>query len=151
MADPLVESETDLREAVESKLREVFQLRGVALSDVEVLSAMDESETPFVIPPMYLKSGQLKKTAKALDLPQMQALLRHARDVAAELAQKLFDGDTAISPIRESSRTSCDLCDYRAVCCFECESPDAPFRDLPGMNMEELREALAQSPEKKQF
>ena len=100
---------------------------------------------------MYLKSGQLKKTAKALDLPQMQALLRHARDVAAELAQKLFDGDTAISPIRESSRTSCDLCDYRAVCRFECESPDAPFRDLPGMNMEELREALAQSPEKKQF
>ena len=151
VADPLVESETDLREAVESKLREVFQLRGVALSDVEVLSAMDESETPFVIPPMYLKSGQLKKTAKALDLPQMQALLRHARDVAAELAQKLFDGDTAISPIRESSRTSCDLCDYRAVCRFECESPDAPFRDLPGMNMEELREALAQSPEKKQF
>lgn len=149
VADPLVESETDVQEAVEAKLRDVFQLRGIALSDVEIVSAMDGSDVPFVIPPLYQKSGELKKTAKALDMEQMRALLRHARDVASGLAGRLFGGETAISPTRESSRTSCDHCDYRAVCRFDCESPDAPFRDVPAMSMEDMRAALA--PEKKQF
>ena len=79
----------------------------------------------------------------------MRSLLYHARNVAAELASRLFDGETAISPTRESSRTSCEWCDYRAVCRFDCESPDAPFRDLPAMSMDDMRAALA--PDKKQF
>lgn len=150
VADPLVDSETDVRETVEGKLREVFQLRGIALSDVEILHAMDENEVPFVLPSMHLKSGELKKTAAALDMPQMQALLRHARDVAADLAGRMLDGDTSVSPTRDGSRTNCDLCDYRAICRFECESPEAPFRSLASMSMEDLREALFQSQQKKQ-
>ena len=87
VADPLVESASDAADIVEGKLREVFQLRGIALSDVEILSAMDGGDTPWVLPPMYLKSGELKKTARALDMPQLTALLSHAREVAVALAE----------------------------------------------------------------
>lgn len=143
VADPLVESDTDLAPVVEDKLRDLFQLRGIALSDVEIVSAMDNGEVPCVLAPLYLKSGELKKTAHALDMPQMKALMRHARETAAQLAERLANGETAISPTRDQSRTSCDLCDYRAVCHFDCHSPDAPFREVPGMTMEEMRTALS--------
>ena len=150
VADPLVESASDAAEIVEGKLREVFQLRGVALSDVEILSAMDGGDVPWVLPPMYLKSGELKKTARALDMPQLTALLSHAREVAVALADRLFGGETAISPARDPDRCACDRCDFRAVCRFDPTSPDAPFRDLPEMGMEELRQALSSAPEEKQ-
>ena len=143
VANPLVESPTDAARTVEDKLRDVFQLRGITLSDVEIVQAADAGESPWVIPPIYLKSGELKKAARALDMPQFRALIRHARQTAAELAQRLFDGETAICPSREQSRSACDLCDWKTICRFDSTSPGAPFRDLPSMNMDELRQALS--------
>ena len=147
VADPLVESETDARSIVEGKLRELLHLRGITLSDVEIVSAMDNGDVPCVLPPLYLKSGELKKTAKALSMNELTALLRHARDVAGELAGRLLDGETAISPTRDQGQVSCDRCDYRAVCRFDCHSPDAPFRELPPLSMEELRGLLKNTKE----
>lgn len=143
VADPLVESDTDAASVVEGKLRDLFQLRGITLSDVEIISAMDEGDIPCVLPPLYLKSGELKKTARALDEHQFIALLRHSREVAVELADRLFGGETDIAPTREQSRTSCDFCDYRAICHFDCQSPEAPFRTVPDMSMEEMRAILS--------
>jgi len=143
VADPLVESATDAAEIVSGKLRDLFQLRGITLSDVDIVSAMDEGDIPCVLPSLYQKSGELKKTAKALDAQQFSAMLAHARSVAAQLADRLFSGETAISPVRDQSRTSCDLCDFRTVCRFDCGSPEAPFRTMPDMSMEELRAALS--------
>ena len=143
VADPLVESDTDAASVVEGKLRDLFQLRGITLSDVEIVSAMDDGDIPCVLPPLYLKSGELKKTARALDENQFIALLKHSREVAVELADRLFGGETDIAPTREQSRTSCDFCDFRAICHFDCQSPEAPFRTVPDMSMEEMRGILS--------
>ena len=148
VADPLVDSDTDVASVVESKLKEVFQLRGITLSDVEVYTAMEEGEG--VLPSIYLKSGELKKTARALDAGQFSALIAHAREVAAGLAERLYGGETAISPARDSGGAACDFCEYQSICHFDASSPDAPFRELPQMSMEELREALGEGAHKKQ-
>jgi len=142
VADPLVEADVDLQSIAEAKLREKFQLRGIALSDVEILDAMDEDDSSCVLPSMYLKSGELRKTAKALDEEQLALLLRHARDVASSLAERLFNGETHISPILESSRSACNYCQFQSVCRFDPNAPDAEMRELPAMSMEELRTAL---------
>lgn len=145
VADPLVETASDLQSLAEDRLREKFQLRGIALSDVEILTAMDNSDIACVLPSMYQKNGELRKAAKALDEGQLRSLLHHAREVACELAQRLFDGETRISPVREASRTTCDFCDFRTICRFDCDTPDADVREIPSMSMEELREALVQN------
>lgn len=143
VADPLVESDTDLKPIVEARLRDVFQLRGITLADMEILNAMDSGEVACVAPPVYLKSGELRKNAKALDMAQFTALLSHARQVASALADELFGGKTDISPARDQNRAACDYCDFRAVCHFDTEAPDAPFREVPDMSMEQLRERLS--------
>ena len=51
-----------------------------------------------MLPPVLQKSGELRKDAKALTLPQMKALMEHARQTAAALAQEMMDGKTDICP-----------------------------------------------------
>ena len=139
VGNPLLESETDAAEVVEAKLREVFYLRGISLSDVEIVQAMDEDGQ--VISPVHAKNGELRKNAKALDEAQLSTLLHHARDAASALAEKLFNGQVDISPCQESTRTACDLCDYQAICRFQAE--EGAYRQLPEMSMDQLREKLS--------
>lgn len=143
VADPLVESDTDLQAVVEDRLREVLQLRGIALSDVEILTAMDQGDLPVVLPKMLDKSGQVKSSAKAVDLPQMQALLTHAKEVAQSLAAGIFSGQTDIAPSRDGTATACDFCDFRGICGFDPEDMNAAYRTVPAMDMETLRERLS--------
>ncbi len=143
VGDPLVESDTDLRTVAEAQLRELLQLRGIALSDVEILTAMDGGELPVALPKMLDASGQVKPKSKTLDMQQLQDLLAHARRSAISLAEGIFSGDTAITPVRDVSRAACDYCDYRSICGFDPEADDAAFRDIPAMNMEGLREELS--------
>lgn len=141
VADPLVEAESDLTEVVEKQLRSLFRLKGITLYDVEVIAAMDSGETPCVLPPLVQQSGEMRKDAHALTLPQMSALIEHARAEATRLAQELLDGGTAISPMRDGM-AACEMCDYRSVCHFDPTRADAAFREVPKMDMEELRQQL---------
>lgn len=143
VGNPLLESDTDVKEAVEAKLREVFYLRGIVLNDVEVFDASDSEEAPYVLPPLRLKNGELKKNARALDFSQFEALLRHARNVAADLAGQLFGGDVSISPCMDQTRLACDLCEYQAICRIDPEN--TPCRQLPEMSMDQLRDRLKTS------
>lgn len=142
VADPLVESATDAAEAVEGEMRRLFRLRGVTLCDVEILEATDRGEEPCVIPPVYQKNGELRKDARALTLPQMTALMEHARETAARLAGEMMDGQTSISPVREGGVAACARCDHQSVCHFDPDDRNASFRELPVTTMEELREML---------
>ena len=146
VADPLVETATDAAEAVESEMRRLFRLRGITLCDVEILEAMDKGEEPFVLPPVLQKNGALRKDAKALTLPQMNALMEHARQTAAELAQEMMDGKTDICPVRDGGQAYCSRCDYQSICHFDPENVRARVRELPNLSMQELRDLLEPSP-----
>ena len=141
VADPLVESDSDLTELVEDQLRKLFRLKGITLYDVEVIEAMDSGETACVIPPLVQQGGELRKDAHALSMQQMSALMEHAREEATRLAQELLDGKTAISPMRDGM-AACEMCDYQSVCHFDSSRPDAAFREVPKLDMEGLRQLL---------
>ena len=112
-------------------MRKLFRLRGITLCDVEILEAMDKGEEAFVLPPVLQKSGELRKDAKALTLPQMKALMEHARQTAAALAQEMMDGKTDICPVRDGGQAYCNRCDYQSVCHFDPESAQAKVRSCP--------------------
>ncbi|MBE5801521.1 MAG: hypothetical protein E7319_04455 [Clostridiales bacterium] len=142
--DPLMESSSDMTEAVEELLRDTFRLKGITLYDVEVLEAMDGGETACVIPPVVQKGGELRKNAKALSMQQMTALIQHARQEATRLAGELFSGVTEILPLHDGM-PACAMCDYRAVCHFDPDRVDASMREVPKMDMDQLRAALDDS------
>ena len=95
---------------------------------------------------MLQKNGALRKDAKALTLPQMNALMEHARQTAAELAQEMMDGKTDICPVRDGGQAYCSRCDYQSICHFDPENVRARVRELPNLSMQELRDLLEPSP-----
>ncbi len=142
VADPLVESPQDAQALAEAGLRKLLQLRGVTLADVEVLDAMDEGGAGGVLPAVLTKDGRPLKGAKALSLTQMQALLAHAREAAAQLATRMLDGEAAPKPWHQPNQLACERCDCRAVCGFDAAAPGAVCFDAPPLSAARWRGLL---------
>ena len=141
VSDPIVESESDVVDVVEKLLSDKFQLKGIVLQDVDILQAMDQSETNYVLPSVFTKKGELRSNAKTLDEPQFRALIEHAREKATALANEVFRGAIPIAPVQKKEGTQCcDYCDYHDICLFSKDKLDC--RELPDMKMDDLREKL---------
>ena len=142
VTDPLAAIDTDNEVEAEADIVKQLQMRGVVLADDDVLNAMDQGILPPAIAGARTKGGSIRKDARALDLPQMQALLQHSRQQAAVLAEALYSGDTSIRPVQAGTTDSCQYCDYPNVCGFEVDARGAQARELPEMSLEELKARL---------
>ncbi|MCE5342343.1 MAG: PD-(D/E)XK nuclease family protein, partial [Eubacteriales bacterium] len=146
VADPLAKLDTDDPAQAENEIAKQLQMKGVALADENVLSAMDRGDTALVIPAALAKGGGVRKDARVLAMPQMRALLRRTRVQATTLAEALYDGDTSILPAVSGAVSSCETCDYQAVCGFDSMARGAKAREFAAMNMEELTQLLSDAP-----
>ena len=142
VTDPLAKIDVDEPAQAETDIVRQLQMKGVALANEDVLTAMDRGETPVAIASALVKGGGIRKDARVLDMPQMLALLSHSRQQAATLAQSLYDGDTAIRPVQSGTTDSCEYCDFQSVCGFHAEARGAQAQEYPEMTLEELRNRL---------
>ncbi len=142
VADPLARLSADDLAAAEADIAKQLQMKGVALADEDVLTAMDGGEGPAAVSGTLTRGGGVRKNAKVLDMRQMRGLLTHTRKQAAELADGLYGGDTSIRPVVTGDGDSCQRCDYRGVCGFEDGARGAAALELPDMKMEELQQRL---------
>lgn len=142
VADPLARLASDEREPAEAEIAKQLQMKGVALADEAVLQAMDHGDSPASVSAALTRGGGIRKNAKVLDMPQMQALLRHTRLQAAQLADALYAGDTSIRPVKTGATQSCQHCDYCLLCGFDDTARGAAAWELPEMQMEELTQRL---------
>lgn len=143
VAEPLVKTDEDVREVAQALMSKALMLRGVTLSDVTVLRAMDGGDVSTVLPLKTNKQGELDSSLPALNDKQMAQFLQHAKQVATQLSEKMLSGDVAIDPYQLGSETACDRCDYAAVCGFDASSEEIA-RQLNPMSQETLREFLNQ-------
>ncbi len=138
--DPLVDAE-DAKEAAEKAIAKQLQLKGVVLSDVEVVSAMDAEGTQ--LGSIFTKSGGVAAYAPAYSQEEMQALLAHSSGVAAELADGIRAGDISVRPAKIKEWSACEWCEYSAVCGVDPALPHCTNRVLPSLNRQELLQRLA--------
>ena len=138
--DPLVEAE-DAREAAEKAIAKTLQLKGVVLSDVEVVSAMDADGT--ALGSIFTQKGAVSAKAQAYSREEMQQLLDHTRQTAADLADGIRAGDISVSPAETKNWSGCQWCEYSAVCGFDPASPHCTKRVLSPLTRQELLDRLA--------
>ncbi len=138
--DPLVDAE-DAKEAAEKAIAKQLQLKGVVLSDVKVVSAMDAEGT--ALGGIFTKSGGVYAHAPAYSREEMEALLDHTKTVAANLADSIRQGDISISPAQVKDWSACQWCSYSAVCGIDPALPHCTKRVLPALTRQELQQQLA--------
>ncbi len=138
--DPLVEAE-DVKSAAEAAIAKTLQLKGVVLSEVDVVSAMDAEGT--AIGPVFTKTGAVAARANAYSREEMQRLLSHTQKTAADLADGIREGDISVSPAETKGWNACEWCEYAAVCGFDPAMPHCTKRVLPALTRQELADRLA--------
>jgi len=116
IADPLIKSESRVKEEIERQLAKKLALAGVSLSDVEVLRAQDERHAA-----MITRDGKPSGLYRAsmADEEGMAAMVSFARRKAAQLAAGAYSGEIDDAPAVYGQYSACSLCDYSAVCGFD--------------------------------
>lgn len=144
--EPRVDTPEDVKEAAEQAIARELRLKGVVLADSEVVEAMDHPTPGFSMEKVFNKDGSTAAAASAVNLEEMHALLRHAEDTAAALAQEIRQGRVDVAPVQTGQFTACDQCAYAAVCRRDPRLPGGENRVLPDMDKQEFLSRLANSP-----
>lgn len=139
--DPLVTTDEDIREAAEKEIARELKLRGVVLSDVKIVRAMD-GEDGFSLGTVLKKNGEPAKGAAVLSMTQMRNLMDHAHETARQLWEKITDGRINVSPAATHQWRACEYCSYKGVCRFDEKLHGDCVNHLPPMTLEELQERL---------
>lgn len=139
--DPLVDAQ-DAKEVAEKAIARQLRLEGVVLADVDVVNAMD-TEGGFSLGTVFTQKGSIAAHASAYTLQEMQALLEHTRQTAADLADGIRAGDVSVSPAETADWSACQWCEYAAVCGMDPTLPGCTKRVLPRMSRQDLLDLLA--------
>ncbi|MDE5946134.1 MAG: exodeoxyribonuclease V subunit gamma, partial [Oscillospiraceae bacterium] len=93
-----------------------LKLKGVALADEEILSAMDKSN-----PRTYIqteKIGRTKPVVKAFNKKQFDDLIKFSENKIKEMNESLYDGDIDIDPLinPDYKIDACQYCEFVDIC-----------------------------------
>ena len=104
--------------AVDKERRNRFRLTGLAIDDLDVLSAQSPN-FPEVLNVRVSQGGALYKGTLATDRNGFAAMIRHALRRAAEHLDGIRGGDAAVSPADFRLHRPCDWCDWRSICMLD--------------------------------
>jgi ATP-dependent helicase/nuclease subunit B len=138
--DPLVEAE-DVKSAAEAAIAKTLQLKGVVLSEVKVVEAMDAEGD--ALGKIFNKNGSVASSANAYSREEMQQILDHTRQKAADLADSIREGDISVSPAHIKEWSACQWCEYSSVCGYDPSLPHCTKRVLPSLTRQELLISMA--------
>ena len=139
--DPLVSTPQDIQEAAEKEIAKELKLRGVVLSDVKIVRAMD-GEEGLALGAVLKKNGEPAKGAAVLSLEQMKNLMDHAHKTAQSLWEQITQGHIQAYPAATRQWQACEHCQYRGICRFDEKLPGASLNHLDPVSLEELQERL---------
>lgn len=110
-------------EAAQSGADSLLKRKGLLVQDPALLKASK------YLPFSYNKDGTLSSKSSVAPLETFYLLRDRMHDILRTIGQELHAGKVDANPYYSNrSRTSCDWCDYKAVCQFE-----------PGVNGDKLR------------
>ena len=136
MGNPLIDQRK--KGLIESEIAKKLCLKGVMLSDVQVIEWMDRSKPPVSIEDVLKKDGTVKKGKLACTLEELQSLIALAHRTAVRLTEEIRKGQIDASPVCDKSNVAhCKFCKFAGVC--RREGANSPLdRPLPDIKFEDL-------------
>ena len=143
MGDPLIDQEK--KSAVESELARRLCLKGVVLSDVQVLEWMDSAKPPVSIEDVLKKDGTPRAGKLVCTLEELDTLIKRAHQTAVKLTEEIRRGGIAASPIVDKSNVvRCQRCAFAGVCRRDAVTHPLDRR-LPDVDLAQLLQDPASS------
>lgn len=138
MGDPLVDQ--DKKGVIETELARRLCLRGVVLSDAQVLEWMDSEKPPIGIEDVLKKDGTPRSGKLACTLEELNLLIKRAHQTAVKLTEEIRRGSIAASPVVDKSNIiRCQHCAFAGVCRRDARTHTLDRR-LPDVKLQDLLE-----------
>lgn len=123
MEDPLLESDFSAgEEQIEHKLFKELRLKGITNYEEEIpehtdhaLTKLEKSESD-VISFDYTAKGEIGRYSQTLGTDALQLVSQHVRERMLQFGKKMYAGDVAAAPAVWKKQSSCQYCNYAAIC-----------------------------------
>lgn len=147
--DPIIKSSGELSdEEIKEKIMKDLKMRGLLLSDVRVVRAMDRDADGWsLIIPAAIRSSGLDAKSSAATLDEFNALRKHIKSVIINLCEDMLRGNIEIKPYKNRNRISCEYCSYKPVCRFDVSVEENSYRLIKNVKKDEIWKALLQGKE----
>ncbi|OAB33965.1 helicase-exonuclease AddAB subunit AddB [Paenibacillus glacialis] len=121
--DPLLQSANGMNaEQAADELLKRFKMKGLLLSNREVIAQMDTSLDKgysSILPVAVKSDGSFYSSAAVATSEQWDSLLSSVRSNIVNIGTRITEGDVKIEPYRIQHETACTFCSYKPVCHFD--------------------------------
>lgn len=120
--DPIIKTQKNVPiESIEEEIAKKLRMKGVILSDVKLLKAMDSNivNESSVLDLSIKKDGSYSSKVPAATKEQFDALIKHMKSILKKMGDEILSGNIKNEPIKKKNQTSCDFCDYKIICHFD--------------------------------
>lgn len=145
--DPLVEKKEEMTpEEIEQQILRQLRMNGLVNRELDVIRHLDrEIETQSDVIPVALKAGLIQESRSSVASgKRFEQLKSYVNRKLRTAGRDILEGDTALKPYKQSSRTACDYCPYHAVCGFDTKTAGYGYRKLKALKPEEIWEELGE-------
>ena len=123
-----------VQEQVEREIAKRLSLKGLSLSDVEIVRAQGEDQ----VRAMLKNDGTLRQGAAAVSSQELSLLVDYAVRMAAQLSARIAAGEIDVSPAQRGPMRACAYCDYRGICGFDPLLSGASARVLEKKSLDDI-------------
>ena len=119
-------------------------MKGLVVKDSHIVKEMDKSlidgerKNSLVIPVGLTKDGNVGKSTSAISYEDFKLLRKYVRHAIKDLCEEMLSGEIRIAPYKHKDGTSCDFCDYSAICQFDSTIKDNKYKNLNNKSNEEI-------------
>lgn len=124
MIDKLVDASSKTSdEEIEKLIKKNYQMKGIIVSDINVIHAMDTSlvdGTSEIIPVSLNKSGEINnKKSSVISKEDFNALQKKTMAIINQISKEIMSGKIEIKPYKYNTQSGCDYCKYHTICMFD--------------------------------
>ena len=139
--DPIIKSKTELEvEEIKKQVLEKLKMNGVILKDAELVRAMDNDMETYslIIPAAFKKDGDFTAASSVITEDQFDLLRKYVNEKMIELCEDMLSGNLKIEPCKNQMMSSCEYCDYSAICQFDTSIKDNKYKIIVKKSDDEI-------------
>ena len=143
--DPVLDRPDDMsKEAVEAGVLKKLRMNGLVNSSLDVIHHLDrEIVKESDVIPVALKDGLIADSRSSVaGGDRFRHLSEYVTKSLKTMGEEILDGNTAVNPYKQGTRTACDYCPYHSICGFDLKTSGFGFRRFRNMKAVEIWEKI---------
>lgn len=139
--NPIVKGNAGITDSdIEGEILKELKLRGIMLSDLEVIKGMDINieGTSEIIPAGIKADGSLTSRSRVVTSQQFIVLRGFVKETIRDLSSEMLKGNINIKPYKKNKEVPCKFCDYSAICQFDTSIKGNNYRVLNEKSDDEI-------------